>query len=68
VAPSVHFLVRQAAREKLAAARTLSDESKRDIVRWRSSICDAPRSCRAVRHRDWLELPFREPTSSHLPA
>jgi hypothetical protein len=28
VVPSVHFLVRQAAREKLAAARTLNEESK----------------------------------------
>lgn len=26
--PSVHFLVRQAAREKIAAVRTLNDESK----------------------------------------
>jgi len=28
VVPSVHFLIRQAAREKLAAARTLSREAK----------------------------------------
>lgn len=26
--PSVHFLIRQAAREKLAAARTLSEEAR----------------------------------------
>ena len=26
--PSVHFLIRQAARERLAAARTLNEESK----------------------------------------